>query len=61
MYTMTVFNAVQCVRGAGNHQAEGAPNGRVGVRYEHRQIVSKLSHQNFRVFIECWHNERSIK
>ena len=36
-------------RGAGNHQVEGVPNGRVGVRCEHRQIVSQLSHQNFRV------------
>ena len=29
--------------------AKGVPNGRVGVRYEHGQIVSQLSHQNFRV------------
>ena len=46
---MAAFNAVQCERGAGNHQVEGVPNGRVGVRCEHRQIVSQLSHQNFRV------------
>ena len=46
---MTVFIAVQCERGTGNHQVEGVPNSRVGVRCEHRQIVSQLSHQNFRV------------
>ena len=46
---MTVFNAVQCERGAGNHQVEGVPNNRASVRCEHYQIISQLSHQNFRV------------
>ena len=41
---MTVFNAVQCESGAGNHQVEVVPNGRVGVRCKHCQIVSQLSH-----------------
>ena len=50
MYNITVFNAVQCERGAGNHQIEGVPNGRVGVKCERYQIVSRLSNQNFRVF-----------
>ena len=49
MYNMAVFNAVQCEGGAGNHQVEGVSNSRVGVRCEHRQIISQLSHQNFRV------------
>ena len=35
--------------GAGNNQVESFPNGRVGVRCEHHQIVSQLSHQNFSV------------
>ena len=35
MYNMTVFNAVHCERGAENHQVEGVPNNRVGVRCEH--------------------------
>ena len=50
MYNITVFNAVQCERGAGNHQIEGVPNGRVGVKCERYQIVGRLSNQNFRVF-----------
>ena len=49
MYDMTVFNAVQCEWGTGNHQVEGVPNVRVGVRCEHRHIVSQLSHQKFRL------------
>ena len=49
MYNMTVFNAVQCERDAGNHQVEGVRNGRVGVRCEHHQIISQLSYENFRV------------
>ena len=47
---MTVFNAVQCERGAGNDQVENVSKGRVGVRCECFQIVNELSHQNFRVF-----------
>ena len=47
-----------CEKGAGNHQVEGVPNGRVGVRCEHRQIVILLSHQNF---IVCSWNVGSIK
>ena len=46
---MTVFNAFQCKREAGNHQVEGVPSVRVGVRCEHCQISSQLSHENFRV------------
>ena len=46
---MTVFNVVQCKRGGENHQVEDVPNGRVGVRCEHHQIISHLSHKNFRV------------
>ena len=46
---MTVFIAVQCESGAGNHYIESVPNGRVDVRCEHHQIVSQLSYQNFRV------------
>ena len=46
---MTVFIAVQCEMGVGNHQVEGVPNGRVGEKCEHCQLVSKLSHQNFRL------------
>ena len=46
---MTVFNAVQCERGAGNQQAEGVPNDKVGVKCEHHHIVRQLPHQNFRV------------
>ena len=42
MYNMTVFNAIQCERGAGNHQVEGVLNGRAGVRFEHREIVNQL-------------------
>ena len=34
----------------GNHQVEGAHNDRAGVRCEHCQIISQLSHQHFRVF-----------
>ena len=48
MYDMIVFNAVQCEIRTGNHQVEGVP-GRVGVRCEHRLIVSQLLHQNFRL------------
>ena len=55
---MTVFNAVQCERGAGNHKVEGFPYVRVGVRCGHHQIVSQLSHQNFRA---CRHNKGSNK
>ena len=40
MYNMTAFNAVQCERVAGNHKIEGVLIGRVGVKCEHRQIVS---------------------
>ena len=40
MYKVTVFNAVQCQREAGNHQIEGVPNSRVAVRCEHRQMLS---------------------
>ena len=29
MHSMIIFNTVQCERGAGNHQVEGVPNGRV--------------------------------
>ena len=61
MYNMTVFSAVQCEWGARNHQVEGVFDGRVGVRFEHRQMASQLSHQNLSVFMEYWHNERSIK
>ena len=46
---MTVFNEIQCKRGAGNHQVGGIPNGSAGLRCEHRRIVSQLSHQNFGV------------
>ena len=35
--------------GTGNHQVEGISNSRAGVRCEHRQIISQLSHQNFRM------------
>ena len=49
MNNMTVFNTFQCERRAGNHQVERVPTGRVGVGYEHRQIVNQLSHQSFRV------------
>ena len=49
MYDMTVFNAVQCERRSGNHQVEVVLNSRVGVRCEHRHIVSQLSYQNFRL------------
>ena len=42
MYDMTVFNAVQCERGAGHHLVKGVPYGRVGVRCEHHQIFSQL-------------------
>ena len=48
-------------RGAKDHQVGGFPNNWVGVRWEHHQIISQLSHQNFRVFVECWHNGRLIK
>ena len=50
MFNMTVFNAVQCERGAGNDQVENVSKGRVGVRCECFQIVNELLHQNFRVF-----------
>ena len=46
---MTIFNAVQCEREARIHQVQGISKGRVSVRCEHCQIVSQLSHQNFRV------------
>ena len=49
MYNMTIFNAVQCEREARIHQVQGISKGRVSVRCEHCQIVSQLSHQNFRV------------
>ena len=55
---MTVFNAVQCEMETGNHQVEGVPNRRVGVRCEHRQITSQLSQQNFRV---CSWNVGTVK
>ena len=58
MYSMTVFNAVQCERGAENHQIEGVPNDRVGVICEHCKIVSQLLHQNFRV---CSWNVSTIR
>ena len=37
--------------GAGNHKVQVVPNVRVGVRFEHRQIFSQLSNQNFRVYL----------
>ena len=49
MYDRTVFNTVQSEREAENHQAEGVPNGRIGVRCEHRQIIRQLSHHNLSV------------
>ena len=51
MHSMIIFNTVQCERGAGNHQVEGVPKGRVGIRCEHCQIISQLSHQNFGVYL----------
>ena len=39
MYDMTVFNAIQCERGAANHQVEIILYDRVGVRCEHLQPV----------------------
>ena len=35
IYNMKFFNAVQCQKGAGNHQVEDVPNGRFGVGCEH--------------------------
>ena len=50
MYKVTVFDAVQCQREAGNHQIEGVPNSRVAVRCEHRQMLS-----NHIKILECVH------
>ena len=50
MYKVTVFDAVQCQREAGNHQIEGVPNSRVAVRCEHRQMLS-----NRIKILECVH------
>ena len=58
MYGMTVFNAVQCERGAENHQIEGVPNDRVGVISEHCENFSQLLHQKFRV---CSWNVSTIR
>ena len=52
---MTAFHAVQCERRTGNHQVEGVPIGRFGVRCEYQQIVSyhikilECVHETFRV------------
>lgn len=43
MYDMTVCNAVQCERVAGNHQVEGVSYGRVDVRCDPRQIVTIIT------------------
>ena len=54
---------LSCERGTGSHQVKSVHNSRVGVRCEHRQIASQLSHQNFRLCswnigtIRGWSNE----